>query len=310
MDRKKFLIIRFSSIGDIVLTTPVVRCLKEQYENAEVHYLTKSAFKDIIEPNPYIDKAYYLDDSLRDLNRPLTSEDYHFIIDLHNNLRSLIVKKSLPAKSFSVNKINIQKWLAVNFKRNVLPNSHIVDRYMYTISSLGVIYDGKGLDYFIPEKEEIDIRELPKIHKIISICSQINKPLVLLGDNEDRLTSEQVVDVVGDSVYNGCGLFSINRSASIIRQADKVITHDTSLMHVAAAFNKEIISIWGNTIPEFGMFPFYAEETNARSHIFEVNHLSCRPCSKIGFDKCPKGHFKCMEEISEEDILDTINQLT
>ncbi|MEM6699004.1 MAG: glycosyltransferase family 9 protein, partial [Bacteroidota bacterium] len=83
-------------------------------------------------------------------------------------------------------------------------------------------------------------------------------------------------------------------SASVVRQAYKVITHDTGMMHIAAAFQKEILSVWGNTIPEFGMYPYYGSQKD-RNTTFEVNNLSCRPCSKIGHETCPKGHFKCME---------------
>ncbi len=96
------------------------------------------------------------------------------------------------------------------------------------------------------------------------------------------------------NVIDGCGKFSFNQSASVIQQAEWVITSDTGLMHVASAFNKKIISVWGNTIPQFGMEPYLPNNQNI---ILENNNLNCRPCSKLGYNKCPKGHFKCMEEI-------------
>src|SRR5215207_7218609 len=107
----KFLIIRFSSIGDIVLTTPVVRCLKQQVISADVHYLTRKSFRDIIEPNPYVDKTHLLDKDLTPVVEELVAEDFDYVIDLHHNLRSLKVKKALGKKSFSFNKLNVEKWL-------------------------------------------------------------------------------------------------------------------------------------------------------------------------------------------------------
>ena len=134
----KFLLIRFSSIGDVVLTTPVIRCLKKQVNDAEVHFLTKNSFAEIIENNLYIDKKIYFEDDLNAIIKNLKAENYDYIIDLHNNLRTFLIKLWLMKKSFSFNKLNFEKWLMVNSKINRLPNIHIVDRYMETIKSLGV----------------------------------------------------------------------------------------------------------------------------------------------------------------------------
>jgi ADP-heptose:LPS heptosyltransferase len=144
----KILIIRFSSIGDIILTTPVVRCLKTQLDDVEIHYATKQNFKSIFEENPYIDKMHYLSGGLRDFIAGLKKEKFDYVIDLHHNLRSRIIKTALGVKSYSFNKLNWEKWLFVNLKINKLPNVHIVDRYLDTIKNLGVKNDSLGLDYF------------------------------------------------------------------------------------------------------------------------------------------------------------------
>jgi heptosyltransferase-2 len=320
----KFLIIRFSSIGDIVLTTPIVRCLKKQVANADVHFLTKKSFKEIIEHNSYIDKKIYFDDDLDVTVKKLKAENYDYIIDLHHNLRTFLIKLRLMKKSFSFNKLNFKKWLLVNFKINSLPKKHIVDRYFETVKSFGVENDGQGLDYFISENDEKIIQQLPSSHqqgyigfvigakhntkklpieKIISICEKVNYPVILIGGKEDFKSGEEITS---NLIYNACGKYSINQSASIVKHAHTIITHDTGFMHIAAAFKKRIISIWGNTIPEFGMFPYQTEE----SLIAEVKNLYCRPCSKIGFDKCPKGHFRCMKEIDEDQIAKAIIKLS
>ena len=161
----KFLIIRFSSIGDIVLTTPVVRCLKKQVVTAEVHYLTKAAFRPILAANPYVDKIHCLENDLDGLIDRLAAEDFDYVIDLHHNLRTLKVKKGLKKQSFSFDKLNVQKWLYTNFKINKLPPVHIVDRYLDTLKTFGIKNDGAGLDYFIPAEDELKPEDIPTSHQ-------------------------------------------------------------------------------------------------------------------------------------------------
>ncbi|MBP9187665.1 MAG: glycosyltransferase family 9 protein, partial [Bacteroidia bacterium] len=152
---QKFLVIRFSSIGDIVLTSPAVRCLKKQVADAEIHYLTKPAFKEVLKANPYIDYLHVLDKPLLEKIKELKAFGFDFIIDLHNNLRTQIIKSVLNVPAFSFDKLNTEKAQLVNFKINTLPNLHIVDRYLNTLTNFGVINDGLGLDYFIPEDTKL-----------------------------------------------------------------------------------------------------------------------------------------------------------
>jgi len=331
----KILIIRFSSIGDIVLTTPIIRCVKEQIKGVHVHYITKKQFSAILESNPFIDKVYSIEKNISEVSSKLKKENYDFIVDLHHNLRSAQVKSLLRKKSNSFSKLNIEKWLmvhpvgrwlmssGVNLKMNKLPNMHIIDRYFETVTSLGVKNDGKGLDYFIPGKDEVDIKTLPEEfqngyigfvigakfitkqlpnEKVVSIIQKLNQPVILLGGQEDTEKGNLICESVARNIYNACGKYNLNQSASLVKQAKKIITHDTGLMHIAAAFKKEIVSVWGNTIPEFGMYPYYGN-TRVSSLKSQVLNLSCRPCSKLGFSACPKRHFRCMNEINEEEIL-------
>lgn len=307
MKKTKFLLLRFSSIGDIVLTTPVIRCIKTQYPDAEVHFATKKQFKVLVENNPYIDKYFLLEKSLNPFIKTLQSEDYDYVIDLHNNLRTSIIKLRLGKKSFSFDKLNFKKWLLVNLKINQMPDVHIVDRYLETVKGLGIKNDLKGLDYFIPEKDKVQIYEsyiafaiggqhftkkLPT-NRIIEICQKIDGKIMLLGGKEDSPNADEIKKSLSDKIINACGKYNLNQSASLVQQADYVITHDTGLMHIASALKKKVISIWGNTVPEFGMYPYLTE-----FKIIENKEISCRPCSKIGYNKCPKGHFKCMNELN------------
>lgn len=312
----KFLIIRFSSIGDIVLTSPVIRCLKEQVPDAEVHFLTKEVYRGLVNANPYIDKVQVLGSSWDLMMHQLNHAQYDVIIDLHHNLRTFRIKKALSyAKAYSFDKLNFKKWLLTAFKINRLPAIHIVDRYLNTLSDFSVVNDGKGLDYFIPDKDKIQDIDLPMshrfgyigvvigaalptkkmpVHKLKELCIGIQFPIVLLGGPEDKLAGDEIAAIDPIRIYNSCGKFSLNESAHIVQLAKLIITHDTGLMHIAAAFQKPVFSIWGNTVPAFGMGLYYANKEITHQQ-FEVSPLSCRPCSKIGYKKCPKGHFKCME---------------
>ena len=323
----KVLIIRFSSIGDIVLTTPVIRCVKKQLPGAEVHYLTKFSYRSILESNPYIDKLHLLKDNLNDLLPLLVNEEFDYVIDLHHNVRTMKVKQALKkSEAFSFNKINIPKWFFTAFKINLLPRVHIVDRYMETVKKLGVINDGLGLDYFIPEIDNVPDNDIPMSHaygyigivigaalatkklptdKLKELCGKINFPIMLLGGPEDKAAGDEIASIDSIRIYNSCGKFNLNESADLVRRSKFIITHDTGLMHIAAAFKKQIISIWGNTVPGFGMGPYYGL-ANQPNDLFEVKNLWCRPCSKIGYAKCPLGHFKCMNKQDIEKIVQTV----
>jgi len=296
--------------------------------DCELHFLTKKAFVSIVVNNPNVDKVHSIEKDVNEIIPQLYKEDFDFVVDLHNNIRTYLVKKKLKKPSASFNKLNIQKWILVNFKRNFLPDIHIVDRYFKTLESLGVENDNQGLDFFIDENDKIKKSQLPEYHrdgfigiviggkhstkilpdeKIISICKKINKPIILLGGPDDFEKGEIIQKNFGDKVYNSCGKYSINQSASLISLAEKVITNDTGLMHIAAAYKKKIVSVWGNTVPAFGMYPYLPEAVKENSLIVEVKNLNCRPCSKIGFKECPKKHFKCMNLIDEEKILGFVN---
>ncbi len=331
----KILILRFSSIGDIVLTTPVIRCLKKKFPEAEIHYATKKSFHAIVQHNPYISKIHLLNESFMELVSELKQEKFDYVIDLHNNQRTLLLKLMLGVKSFSFNKLNFEKWLMVNFKINRLPNKHIVGRYLETCKALGVEDDKDGLDYFIAKSDEVDLNTLPETfhkgyiawvigakqhtkrfpsEKIVHTINQLNYPVVLLGGKEDFENGERINSQLAtrsQQLFNACGKYSLNQSASLVQQAKVVVTNDTGLMHIAATFKKPIVSIWGNTIPEFGMDPYYGWKIplSLVAPKFQIPNLECRPCSKLGYEACPKGHFKCMNLHDEKLLADKIRYL-
>ncbi len=326
----KFLIIRFSSIGDIVLTSPVIRCLKKQVPDSEIHFLVKDSFRSVVEYNPYIDKLNVLAHSWELMIEELKAENYDYIIDLHHNVRTLKVKQALNVKSFSFYKLNVEKYIYTSLKINILPKIHIVDRYLKTVESFNVKNDGAGLDYFISPKEEIKKEDIPAshhagyiacaigaahftkrwpVHKWKEFCEKMDHPVILVGGKEDAANGDEIASTDTVKVYNACGKFSINESADLIKKAKIVISNDTGMMHIAAAYKRPLISLWGNTVPSFGMYPYYGSSFNANIYdIIQVNKLWCRPCSKIGYNKCPLGHFKCMEKIEVDAVLAAVKK--
>ena len=337
---KKILIIRFSSIGDIVLTTPVIRAVKQQL-GAEVHFLTKQQFRTIVDVNPHVDRVFAIKDRVGEVLAELKREPYDLVVDLHHNLRSLQIKWGLAglqqrAKTSTFHKLNVAKWLMVNVKVDRLPRRHIVERYLDTVRPLGVAYDGAGLDYFIPNEEGVDLSVLAQarlLHKpllaarlvagdylglvigaahatkrlpveqLVALAQKLPRPLLLLGGPGDKKDGDRIAEVV-EGVVNTCGDFSLHGSASLIQQSAGVITHDTGLMHISAALRRPVVSVWGNTIPEFGMYPLFPEGQDQNTTM-EVKGLGCRPCSKIGHAECPRGHFRCMRDQPLDSIAKT-----
>jgi ADP-heptose:LPS heptosyltransferase len=330
----KLLVIRFSSIGDIVLTTPVIRCLKQKYPEAEVHYLTKIAYGPLLINNPHIDRLFYLQDSLPPVIAELKKERYDYVIDLHNNLRTKRVKNGLNVRSYAFPKLNMQKWLLTNFKIDMMPDKSIVERYFETVRSLEVYNDGKGLDYFLPTDKKLASSDIPMSHwggfvgcviggsyftKKLPVaqwkkfCENIPYPVVLLGGPEDIQEGNEIAEFDRIKIYNSCGKFNLNESAELVKYSRVIVSNDTGLMHVAAAFQKPIISFWGNTSPNMGMFPYYGfnnlkDRVVSLSVIMENKSLSCHPCSKLGYNRCPKRHFKCMNDLDMNYVVEQVKK--
>ena len=330
----KFLLIRFFSLFDVVLTSPVLRCMKTQLPDAEIHFLVRSSFKSAVINNPYITKLHLLQQDFNKTIEALKEERFDYVIDLQRNLRSLRLKNALKLPSFSFKKLNFRKLIFTKLKLNIMPKQlHVVDRYLKTVSLFGVYNDGAGLDYFIAPEEEVQQSDIPASHhagyisivigasfytkklpvyKLQELCSKIDHPIILLGGPEDAVEGDEIKKVDSVKIYNACGKFSINESADLLRKSKLVIAHDAGLMHIAAALKKQVIAVWGSTTPSFGMYPYYG--ANFLSHQatpyddMQVHKLWCRPCTKTGRRKCPQGHFKCMKKMPIDEMVLKVNQ--
>lgn len=327
----KILIVRFSSIGDIVLTTPVVRAIHEQLPETEIHFITKKSFASLLAENPKIGKLYTIEKSVSEIIDQLKAEKYDYVIDLHKNIRTFRLKQKLGVKSYSFDKLNFQKWLLVNFKRNKMPNIHIVDRYFGAVDAIGVKNKHQSCELLFNSSHVVNTESALKLQPksylavaigaqfatktmpekmLISILEKINYPIVLLGGPTDVERGNLIVEGLKNheqTVVNAINQFSLLQSASIVAQAKTILSHDTGLMHIATAFDVPIVSVWGNTVPELGMYPYYPNN-KAFYSIHEVTNLGCRPCSKIGFKECPKKHFNCMTLQDVNAIVDDVNE--
>ena len=311
---KKVLIIRFSSIGDIILTTPVLRCIKQQL-GVEVHYLTKKSFSGLLQHNPHVDALHCIDKEIGvELIEKLKAEQFDFLVDLHGNWRSLRIKKALgvPSKTFA--KLNLQKWLLIHLGIDLMPRQHVADRYINTIAHLGVSNDHKGLDYFMAPETTVDVdlnkpfiawsiggSFTPKklaAAQVADVCNKMDVPVYLLGGPKEVDEAEAIIEACGQpNIKNFCGKLSLDQTALLIKNSKVLLSNDTGLMHIGAAFKKSIVSFWGCTKPSLGFAPYAA----ASDSIEILSNISKRPCSKHG-KSCKHKSLGCIKFIDSKDI--------
>ncbi len=323
---KKIAVLRFSSIGDIVLISPILRSLR-QANKYEIHFVTKRSFAEVNLHNNNVNKQHLFDKDPREILGDLKSESFDFVVDLQKNIRSKRLIRLLGVTSQSFPKLNIKKWVLVNFKIDRMPDVHIVDRYFEALQGLEYEKDGAGLDMFVGQENEMDLSQhgleagsftavvlgaahfTKRIPQSIleQVLDKIEGKIALIGGPSEAKMGKDLANKYAEKALNFCGSTGLQQSASLLNQSKQVLTADTGMMHIAAAFQKKIIILWGNTVPQFGMYPYYGDQPN-KAHFFSVPELSCRPCSKIGFDACPKGHFDCMLKQDVGQIVRILNQ--
>ena len=319
-DIKKTLIIRLSSLGDILLTTPVLRSIKKQYPHLEIDFILKKEFIDAVKFNPNISNVFSYDKkgNNQKIFDELIDRNYDLIIDLQNNNRSAGIVQSLSRPVAKFHKPNLKKFLLVNFKINLFKEIiSIPERYAHSFQELKL--DDNGLELFIPNKIEAQI---PKNEKQIGFCpgskhftkmwpaeyfielgnklTAEGEKIILLGGKDDWNICDEISSEIKYSI-NLSGDDNLLQIAANMKNCKYIICNDSGLMHTACAANVPVVSIFGSTVKEFGFFPY-----NSRSLVLENNSLSCRPCSHIGRKSCPKKHFKCMKDLTPSLVYDNI----
>ncbi|MFM1933373.1 MAG: hypothetical protein RL360_253 [Bacteroidota bacterium] len=321
----RLLFIRFSAIGDIVLASPALRCAKQQIPGVEIHFLTKKSMKALSEANPYVDQFHYFDKDLSATIQELKACKFDYIIDLHKNLRTLRIRLALGVPYLSYNKLSVEKFLLTKFKVNRMADRHISMRSVDTLAPLGVSYDGKGLDYFVPSEviqpvffpegyvalvigASYATKKLP-LESLKVLCSQIPHPIVLVGGKEEVADGDSLAALHPERIVNTCGAYSLHESALIVSKARLVISHDTGMLYIACAFEKNVIAIWGATSPALQVEPFMPVDSKAQVFQSIVPDLACQPCSNFGTKTCPKGHFACMKQQDLPEIARQVEQM-
>lgn len=325
--QKRYLIIRFSAIGDIVLTSPVIRSLHLHVPEAEIHYLTKAQHVPLLAHNPHIHQVHALSDDWAETIETLKTLAFDHVFDLHHNLRTWRVKRALNRPSTSFDKKNKDKWLLCQplLRRFAKPIPHIVERYGATLRGIDLPLDNAGLELFLPPHlaawadAEIAAKLTMKpalavvlgatyptkrwiTDRFPEVINTYGKSVILLGGPDAVQDVTEIIPHLTVPYLNAVGTYGLLEAAALMRTCTEVISHDTGFMHIAAAFDQRLITLWGNTVPEMGMTPY-----KTTFEVVETHQLTCRPCSKIGHQACPKKHFRCMNEIRAQDVIQQLN---
>lgn len=332
-EKNNIIIIRLSSLGDTILTSPVVAALRTALPKARIDFLTSNNYKGLVQFNPHIDNVWSYEKSSIDsqnklkekISNSLVGGKYDVAIDLQNNHRSARFINSLTKHKLSLDKNRLFKLFLVHLKTQIKAPKHVVERYADVANKLCPMPELGQLELWLPEETEYNstLKQSGKIcfgiapgathftkrypkDKFIELIKSINREfdcsIKLFGGKEDMELCD-VLSKVGDNITNYAGKTTIIETAIEIDKIDLMICNDTGLMHIATARRKPIVAIFGSTVPELGFTPY-----KATSQIVEVP-LSCRPCTHIGRSSCPKQHFNCMNLITSEMIVKEIKTL-
>jgi lipopolysaccharide heptosyltransferase II len=319
------LIIRLSSLGDIVLTFPLVQALREKYPTARIDFVVRKEYREVLGFCSGINNVFEVDTAsgksgLDGLRESLKKNGYTHVVDLHNNFRSRILRRGLGGKLSVINKRTLQRWLLVKFKINLLKNApDIIGRYFETAKALGIVDSGKAPSITLSSTRDTKLvaiapgarhwnKRWPK-ENFIEVAKKLvadGYRIELYGSSEEKELAEEIRSTLGsDRVTNLAGELSIKESIERLSRVSLAITNDSGLMHVAIALDIPTISIFGPTVREFGFMP-----RGEHAIVVQTEELSCRPCTAIGREDCPKGHFRCMKEITPEIVLHSIESIS
>jgi len=335
---KKILLIRLSSIGDILLTTPFIRQTRKAYPDSQIDFVIKKEYSDLLKNNPNINNLLEFDTTrgmqgLKNLKKLLRDENYDYVFDLHNNIRSNYLHLGLQSKyKYRIKKNKFVQFLYVKYKINRYPEIiPIAERYINVGKRAGIRDDDKGLEIFFDKNSEKSVNMILEQNEIKqndafyaiapgagfytkrwpidnfkifvkNILENHNSKIVVLGNNADKHQGEVLAEY--DNVIDLTGQLALLQSAILLSKSKVLVSNDTGLMHMATSVKVPVLGIFGSTVKEFGFFPY-----RSKSRVVEIRDLKCRPCSHIGRNNCPKEHFKCMKEISPEMVVENFEKL-
>jgi heptosyltransferase-2 len=318
-EKKKVLLIRFSSLGDIALIHPVIQKLSSY--DYEVDVLTKKTFSSLFDHHQQVHDVLNLEDhhNLLSLISVLKKKKYDHILDLHNNLRTSLIKIAFPFKTVTYKKYRMKRALLVQWKLNLLKGNQVINNYLATLNKLKIPYTDSDYQYRIPFKISEQVKKLksnqylcmapfakhftkewPYYKELVLQLSKKYK-IYILGARDEY---ERAEEFKSKNVINLCGKLSFQDVIGLINSSRLLITNDSGLMHLGSGTKADILSIIGNTVKEFGFFPYHK-----KMHIVENKKCKCRPCHYHGLTKCPKKHFQCLKEIKPEQVLVEVKKI-
>ncbi len=340
-ERMKILVFRLSSIGDIILTTPLVRALRKRFPSAHITFAVKREFADLVRHNPHINELLIFDkrtgiSGLRNLKQNIQAQNFDMFLDIHRNMRSRFIRSGTNAKFVGLySKQLFPRNLLVHFHINIYKEyKPVYLRYFESVERFHITYDGLGSELFFTEgdanyigtrfkKEKIGLRD--RILAIAPSASFLNKQwlperfaevaahmhqkhnlkICLIGGPGDRLLCEKIRNMVPDAgfIVNFAGECTLLQSAALLQRSHIVLTNDSGMMHLAQSQKKPVVAIFGPTTKELGYFPI--EE---HSRVVEVP-LPCRPCTHNGLNYCPRKHFRCMRNITTRMVVKALETL-
>ena len=313
---QKILVIRFSSLGDIILSFTLLRKLRRKFPETQIDFATKPEFADAVNLCGMTNEILLLKSGVKDLRRVIAERKYDIIVDIHNNLKSVNVSSMNSHRIVRVKKDRFRKFLLVNGKINLF--SEIIPVYKKYLLAARELLEENDLNFetselmfkeiVVPEKRYIVIAPSSKhftktypVNKFISLIkSLIETKVVLVGsDSETDKNICSKIESECSGVINYCGRLELQELVHAIMRSELVISNDSAIMHLAEAVNKKVVAIFGSTVKEFGFYPQLQT-----TKVYEQNGLACRPCSHIGLSECPVISFACMEKttLKKEDL--------
>lgn len=325
------LLVRFSSIGDVLLTTPLVRALRTRHPDARLVFVTKRAMAPLVSANPHLSDVVALEpgEPVRDLARRLAALHPTRGLDLHGSLRSTALRLlvSCPWRGFAKHKL--ARGVLVATKINLYgPTVPVSERYFEAARGLDVRPDGRPPEFFLDQtaRDRVDrwiaergwsaahtplaalapgaahaTKRWP-MDRWVALAARLRSDgftPVVVGGAEDQAMAQ----ALAPHAAIAAGVFSLQETGALLARARILVSGDTGVMHMATGVGTPVVALFGPTVEQFGFFPY-----QARSQVLQRS-LDCRPCSTMGGARCPMGHHRCLEDIAPEDVVAAVARL-
>jgi heptosyltransferase-2 len=321
------LVVRFSAIGDILLTTPLLRALRARHPGARISVLTKRQYLPLLTDNPHVDEVFGISRASRltEVAAQLRAIRYTHLLDLHGSLRTGALRVLAPGAWRGYSKRRLARELLIRTKRNIYRDDvPVPERYFEAAADLDVRPDGGPPEFFLNARaEERALTWLAQagigqqrpliaiapgaahatkrwpVPNWVSLARKVigtGADVVVLGGVDDSALAGELVARVGAHAANSAGALGLQETGAVIKRAAALVSGDTGVMHMATGVGTPVVALFGPTVRQFGFFPY-----NAHAAVLERD-LLCRPCSAHGNAECPLGHHLCMRQITADNV--------